>query len=468
MNRFTQSRVRRSRRPFQTHFDTLEQRSLLSLLGRYSHAAAEIVRVENAEDGSHNAAAVDAVLSDRAAARRSTAARGAATLDFASVGGNTYFLLQPGLTLTLEGIDDGEFVQVIITVLNETQMVDGVETRVVEERESADGQLIEVSRNFFAVDRNTNDVYYFGEDVDDYENGVIVGHDGAWRSGVDGARFGLIMPANPQRGMTYMQENAPGVAEDTGLVLGFRRNVRTPAGTFQNVLAVRETSPLDQSASIKFYAPGVGMIRDDKLKLVNVTRPLDLTSTGRNTYFILEPGHTLTFEGEEDGDQVQLVVTVLNETQTVDGVETRVVEERETVNGALVEVSRNFFAIDRGTGDVYYFGEDVDDYENGVIVGHDGAWRSGVDGAQFGLFQPGAPRRGMEFKQEDAPGVAEDTGRVVGFRRNVRVPAGTFQNVLAVRETTPLEPGAVSNKLYAPGVGMIVDDILRLVNVTPA
>src|SRR4026209_2253557 len=84
----------------------------------------------------------------------------------------------------------------------------------------------------------------------------------------------------------------------------------------------------------------------------------DLAATGRNAFFILEPGHQVTLE---DGGE-RLVITVLTDTQLVDSVWTRVVEERETIDGELKEVSRNFFAISTQTSNVYYFGEDVDLY----------------------------------------------------------------------------------------------------------
>ena len=155
-------------------------------------------------------------------------------------------------------------------------------------------------------------------------------------------------------------------------------------------------------------------------------------------YFILEPGCTLVLE---EGS-TRLIVTVLNETRVVDGVETRVVEERESDEGRLVEISRNFFAIGRRTGDVFYFGEDVDIYKNGKIASHDGAWLSGVNGARFGLMMPGTPRLGARFYQEVAPGVAMDRAVIVSLTESRRVPAGSFTDVLKVEETTPLEPNA--------------------------
>ena len=184
----------------------------------------------------------------------------------------------------------------------------------------------------------------------------------------------------------------------------------------------------------------------------------DLVSTGRNPYFILEPGYTLVLE---DG-ATRLTVTVLDDTERVDGVETRVVEERESDKNGLIEVSRNFFAISRRTHDVFYFGEDVDMYKGGKVVSHEGAWRSGVNGARFGLMMPAAPTRGAKFYQEIAPGVAMDRAAIVSLTETLRVPAGSFTEVLKTEETTPLEPGVREYKYWAKGVGLIQDGDLKL------
>jgi len=185
----------------------------------------------------------------------------------------------------------------------------------------------------------------------------------------------------------------------------------------------------------------------------------ELSTTGRNPYFILEPGYQLVFERGRE----RLVITVLDETKMVDGVETRVVEERETKDGKLVEVSRNYFAISRGAGDVYYFGEDVDIYKNGKIVSHESAWLAGVQGAKFGLMMPGTVALKVRYYQEIAPGVALDRVEAVSLGETVKTPAGEFKNCLKLEETTPLEPGVRDYKYFAPGIGMVQDGSLKLV-----
>ena len=188
--------------------------------------------------------------------------------DFASRGRNPFFVLEPGFKLVLEGLEGKELVRLEITVLNERKTITGVETRVVEEVETRDGQIVEISRNYFALCQQNNSVVYFGEDVDIYAGGVV-SHAGAWRAGVDGARPGLIMPGVVLLGARYFQEIAPNVALDRAEILSISEVVKTPAGKFINVLKTEETTPLEPNAKgFKFYAPGIGLIQDSTLKLV--------------------------------------------------------------------------------------------------------------------------------------------------------------------------------------------------------
>jgi hypothetical protein len=192
----------------------------------------------------------------------------------------------------------------------------------------------------------------------------------------------------------------------------------------------------------------------------------NFNSRGSNTYFILEPGHQSILEAQEDGETVELIITVLNETKVVNGTETRVVEERESEDGELVEISRNYFAVCKPTNDVFYFGEDVDIYENGEIVSHEGAWLAGEDDARAGLFIPGNVQVGMKYYQEFAPGVAEDRAEIVSVNDTLAVPAGNFTEVLKVEETNPLEPDEREDNFYAPGIGVIQDETEKLVKYT--
>jgi hypothetical protein len=127
-----------------------------------------------------------------------------------------------------------------------------------------------------------------------------------------------------------------------------------------------------------------------------------------NPYFPLPVGQQVVLEG----GGVLVRITSLDEVRTVAGVETRVVEEYEEIDGRLVEISRNFFA-QAEDGTVCYFGEEVDMYdEEGKISSHGGAWLADGDRYRPGIFMPGSPQVDQAFQQEVAPGVAEDQSKI--------------------------------------------------------
>jgi hypothetical protein len=193
--------------------------------------------------------------------------------------------------------------------------------------------------------------------------------------------------------------------------------------------------------------------------------PDEFSATGRSTFMILEPGYKLTFQGKEGSKTADLVVAVLPETKKVGGVETRVVEERESADGKLVEVSRNYFAISKRTSCVFYFGEDVDMYEDGKVKNHEGSWHAGENGARAGIFLPGVALLGARFYQEIAPRVAMDRAEIVSLGETVVTPAGKYERVMKYEETSPLEKGDKEYKWFAPGVGLIQDGTMKLVKI---
>jgi hypothetical protein len=200
----------------------------------------------------------------------------------------------------------------------------------------------------------------------------------------------------------------------------------------------------------------------DSFNLKNCT----FSTTGSTPYFILEPGYQLVFKGVSDNVPVNVTTTVLNKTKVVgDGIVARVVEEK-TVNsqtGDLKEITNDYFAICKENNSVFYLGESVDDYENGKVVSHEGSWVHGADKARAGLIMPGIILMGSRYYQEIAPDVAMDKSEVIGTNETVTVPAGSFSNVINMKESSDLEPGATEVNLHAPGVGQVVDNDTKLV-----
>jgi len=183
-----------------------------------------------------------------------------------------------------------------------------------------------------------------------------------------------------------------------------------------------------------------------------------LASSGRTRYFVLEPGFQLVLEGKSD----KVIITVLDETKQIGKVTTRVVEEREEKKGKVVEISKNYFAICKNTGDVFYFGEDVDIYSKGKVVKHSGAWHAYEKNFRPGMMMPGAASVGARYYQEIAPGKALDRAEIVSITETFKTPAGTFKNCLKTKETSGLDPRERCFKTYAPGIGLIQDEHLLL------
>jgi hypothetical protein len=180
--------------------------------------------------------------------------------------------------------------------------------------------------------------------------------------------------------------------------------------------------------------------------------PGDFVRVVDNRFLPMMPGMTHVYEGE--GERVE--VTVTHDTRVVQGVVTVVVVDRVFRGEELIEESVDWFAQDRW-GNVWYFGEARADYEDGVRVSTDGSWEAGVNGAQPGIAMLGEPRGGDVYRSEYLPGEAEDMSRVESLGERWQVPYGSFSEVLITRDWSPLDPGALELKMYAPGVGLIVD-----------
>lgn len=180
-----------------------------------------------------------------------------------------------------------------------------------------------------------------------------------------------------------------------------------------------------------------------------------------NPFFPLPVGQKVVLEGQEDGQHLLVRMTALDEIETVAGVATRVIEEYEAKDNRTVEVSRNFFA-QAADGTVCYFGEDVDIYDGaGNVTSHSGSWRAGVDTNRPGIFMPPSLEVGIAFQQEIAPGIAEDQSQVIAVGERTEVPAGTFEDTATLRDGSPLD-GGTGDKIYARGIGLIVDGPARL------
>jgi hypothetical protein len=219
-----------------------------------------------------------------------------------------------------------------------------------------------------------------------------------------------------------------------------------------------------QSCALPRFGPGTAY--------QPVIDPSTFTSNVDNPWFPLKVGAMLVYAGTKDGkDALDLVATTAR-TRVIDGVETRVVEDRLFLGGRLEERTSDYYAQD-ACGNVWYFGEDTAVLDtHGRVVDRSGSFHAGVDGAQPGVFMQAEPELHRRFRQEWFRGQAEDTFTTVDLTTSVSVPYGSFQGALRTAERTALEPGVLDNKYYLKGVGEVVEksvkgprEILRLVDV---
>jgi hypothetical protein len=163
-------------------------------------------------------------------------------------------------------------------VLNRTERILGIGCTIVRDTVSEHGRAIERTLDFYAQDKQGN-VWYMGEDSFERQHGVFAKASDSWRSGVGGAKPGIIMPAHPQPGDRYRQEYyPPGEALDEAHVLGYRGPITVPYGTFKRALTTSEFSPLEPQTEEKYYVAGIGEVWErvvkghhEEFRLVSIT-----------------------------------------------------------------------------------------------------------------------------------------------------------------------------------------------------
>ena len=175
-----------------------------------------------------------------------------------------------------------------------------------------------------------------------------------------------------------------------------------------------------------------------------------------NDYFPLEPGTVTRYRGTEDGEVFHERVVVTSHTLEIQGVTTTVVRDVvRRADGSLAESTRDWYAAD-DAGNVWYFGEDTATYdEGGQVESREGSWQAGVDGAVAGMIMPADPAPTDAYRQEFFRGDAEDQAWVVQRGVTTTVPYGRLHDVVRTFEWSRLEKDVVSEKLYAPGIGIV-------------
>lgn len=196
--------------------------------------------------------------------------------NFVRVINNRFFKLMPGTTFVYQGATKDGIERTVVEVTRDNKKVMGVETVVVHDQVWLNDELIEDTYDWYAQDKDDN-VWYFGEETKEFEDGEVVSTEGSWQAGVDGAQPGIIMPGDPQVGQTYQQEYYAGVAEDMGEVVALNESVAITYGNFDGCLKTRDWTPLEEKIDeYKWYCPDVGNLAlevgiysDERVELVD-------------------------------------------------------------------------------------------------------------------------------------------------------------------------------------------------------
>jgi hypothetical protein len=181
--------------------------------------------------------------------------------DFTTTFDNPYWPMRPGNRWVYRETEAGGSTnRVEVVVTNQTKEIVGIETRVIHDVVTKDGQLVEDTFDWYAQDARGN-LWYLGEDTKEYKKGKVASTEGSWEAGVDGAQPGILLPGEPQVGVSYREEYYKGQAEDAAEILSLNEWVEVPYGSPRNVLMTKEFTPIDPDVlEHKFYAKGVGPV----------------------------------------------------------------------------------------------------------------------------------------------------------------------------------------------------------------
>ena len=191
-----------------------------------------------------------------------------------------------------------------------------------------------------------------------------------------------------------------------------------------------------------------------------------------NPYAPFAPGSRWVYESRGGEGVERVEINVLTTTREILDIDCTIVSDNVYVDGVLIESTEDYLAQDLA-GNVWYFGELSQSFEDGRLRSLDGSFTGGVNGAKPGFWMKAAPARGETYRQEWAPGEAEDMATIVSVDADIEVPFENGGEILQVRESTPISPGSVEFKYFVPGVGFVLetkpgsDERLELIEYTP-
>ena len=179
---------------------------------------------------------------------------------------NPYFPLKPGTGFHMDGVRGRTPQKDDAVVLHKQKRILGIRCTIVRDTVSERGRAVERTFDWYAQDRDGN-VWYMGENSLELSHGRLVRASDSWEAGVKGGKPGIIMPGRPRPGDAYRQEYyPPGEALDQARVISLKGSVTVPYGSFHNLLVTSERSPFEPQTERKYYARGLGEVKETVVK----------------------------------------------------------------------------------------------------------------------------------------------------------------------------------------------------------
>lgn len=389
---------------------------------------------------------------------------------------NSYLPLAERGRWVYEGTANDEPYLIEVAVTPATRTIEwgenSTETLVVRRRQLVNGLLIQEALVHYAQD-DGGGVWSFGQDVDNFKEGELADHEGSRLAGADDVEPILVMPGDPQGGQAFSGEDVLGL--DTlkrHEIVSLTEHVDAPDGPVDTGLVVATVQPGGAKEEERVFVPDVGLVlargADGELSLT--TRlPQDAESAARETFSnsttVDNPFFGVTgvdyrlYLGEDEGEPLRIEVAPTEETKAIEWeggtTETIVSQFIATSERDLLEIAVDWFAQD-DRGNVWYFGEDVFNYEEGRVANMGGTWLAGKDGPP-GLIMPGEPALGQRFNPENIPGLVFESVEVEEVDGTFTLPTGEqLTDVLLLHEV--LDDGSEEFKEYAAGYGNLTTD----------
>lgn len=346
------------------------------------------------------------------------------------------------------------------------------ETLVVRRRQLVNGLLIQEALVHYAQD-DGGGVWSFGQDVDNFKEGELVDHEGSRLAGADNVEPTLVMPGEPQDGQAFSGEDVLGL--DTlkrHEIVSLTERVDAPDGPVDTGLVVATVQPGGAKEEERVFVPEVGLVlarsADGELSLARrlpqdaesaAAETFSAPTTVDNPYFGVTGVDYRLYLGVDEGEPLRIEVAPTGETKSIDweGGTTETIESQfiATSERDLLEIAVDWFAQD-DNGNVWYFGENVWNYEEGRIANMGGTWLAGKDGPP-GLIMPGEPALGQRFNPENIPGLVFETVEVQEVDGTFTLSTGEeLTGVLLLHEV--LDDGSEEFKEYAAGYGNLTTD----------